>query len=106
LEWDFAAGREPTGRFVEQIVDRWVYLRRFDRVYFSDDGAAQAQAGVSHIGDSPPLVTRCVVEAVARNCITLPTACGSLPPEGRLRLTRQFPQPCWRNSPALYGTAA
>ena len=54
-------------RDVEQIVDEsWTeHLRRFDRVTASDVALRERKLAF-HIGDGPPVVTRCVVEAVAR----------------------------------------
>ena len=67
LEWDLLRDVNQPGRFVEQIVDEsWTeHLRRFDRVTASDVALRERKLAF-HIGDGPPLVTRCVVEAVAR----------------------------------------
>ena len=56
------------GRFIEQIVDEsWTeHLRRFDRVTASDVALRERKLAF-HLGDGPPLVTRCVVEGLARN---------------------------------------
>ena len=67
LEWELLRDVNQPGRFVEQIVDEsWTeHLRRFDRVTASDVALRERKLAF-HIGDGPPVVTRCVVEAVAR----------------------------------------
>ena len=67
LEWKLLRDVNQPGRFIEQIVDAsWTeHLRRFDRVTGSDV-ALRDQRLAFHIGDEPPLVTRCVVEALVR----------------------------------------
>ena len=67
LEWDLLRDINQPGRFVEQIVDEsWTeHLRRFDRVTASDVALRERKLAF-HIGDGPPLVTRCVVESVVR----------------------------------------
>lgn len=51
------------GRFVEQITDEsWNdHLRRFDRVTAADVALRERKLAF-HIGEAPPVVTRCVVE--------------------------------------------
>ena len=65
LEWELLRDVNQPGRFVEQIIDEsWTeHLRRFDRVTASDVALRERKLAF-HIGDGPPLVTRCVVEAV------------------------------------------
>ncbi|CDS51386.1 Probable major facilitator superfamily (MFS) transporter [Polaromonas sp. CG9_12] len=67
LEWEVLRDVNQPGRFLEQIVDEsWTeHLRRFDRVTASDVALRERKLAF-HIGDSPPLVTRCVVEELAR----------------------------------------
>jgi MFS family permease len=63
LAWDLLRDVADPGRYIEQIVDEsWVeHLRRFDRVT-AGDVALRERRLAFHIGESPPLVTRCVVE--------------------------------------------
>ncbi|MEO7159825.1 MAG: MFS transporter [Polaromonas sp.] len=67
LEWALLRDINQPGRFIEQIVDEsWTeHLRRFDRVTASDVALRERKLAF-HIGDGPPLVTRCVVEDLAR----------------------------------------
>ena len=67
LEWELLRDVNQPGRFLEQIVDEsWTeHLRRFDRVTASDVALRERKLAF-HIGDGPPVVTRCVVEALAR----------------------------------------
>ena len=67
LEWELLRDVNQPGRFLEQIVDEsWTeHLRRFDRVTASDVALRERKMAF-HIGDGPPVVTRCVVEALAR----------------------------------------
>ncbi|MBG6076042.1 MFS transporter [Polaromonas sp. CG_9.11] len=67
LEWEVLRDVNQPGRFIEQIVDEsWTeHLRRFDRVTASDVALRERKLAF-HIGDGPPLVTRCVVEELAR----------------------------------------
>ena len=67
LEWELLRDINQPGRFLEQIVDEsWTeHLRRFDRVTASDVALRERKLAF-HIGDGPPVVTRCVVEALAR----------------------------------------
>jgi len=67
LEWELLRDVNQPGRFIEQIVDEsWTeHLRRFDRVTASDVALRERKLAF-HIGDGPPLVTRCVVEDVVR----------------------------------------
>ena len=67
LEWELLRDVNQPGRFIEQIVDEsWTeHLRRFDRVTTSDVALRDRKLAF-HIGGGPPLVTRCVVEGLAR----------------------------------------
>jgi MFS family permease len=67
LSWELFRDAAVPGRYVEYIVDEsWVeHLRRFDRVT-SDDVAWRERRLALHIGDAPPLVTRCIAESVRR----------------------------------------
>ncbi len=67
LEWELLRDVNQPGRFIEQIVDEsWTeHLRRFDRVTASDVALRERKLAF-HTGDGPPLVTRCVVEELAR----------------------------------------
>ena len=67
LQWELLRDVNQPGRFIEQIVDAsWTeHLRRFDRVTASDVALRERKLAF-HIGDGPPLVTRCVVEDVVR----------------------------------------
>jgi MFS family permease len=65
LSWELFRDAAVPGRFVEYIVDEsWVeHLRRFDRVT-SDDLAWRERRLALHVGEAPPLVTRCIAESV------------------------------------------
>ena len=67
LEWQMLRDINQPGRFVEQIVDEsWTeHLRRFDRVTASDVALRERRLAF-HLGDGPPVVTRCVVEDLVR----------------------------------------
>ncbi|MDB5743377.1 MAG: protein of unknown function DitE [Polaromonas sp.] len=67
LQWEILRDINQPGRFIEQIIDEsWTeHLRRFDRVTASDVSLRERKLAF-HIGDGPPLVTRCVVEDLAR----------------------------------------
>ena len=67
LEWALLREVGKPGRFVEQITDEsWTeHLRRFDRVTASDVALRERKLAF-HIADEPPVVTRCVVEALVR----------------------------------------
>ena len=67
LEWELLRDVNQPGRFIEQIVDEsWTeHLRRFARVTASDVALRERKLAF-HIGDGPPLVTRCVVEDIVR----------------------------------------
>jgi MFS family permease/quinol monooxygenase YgiN len=67
LEWELLRDVNQPGRFIEQIVDEsWTeHLRRFDRATASDVALRERKLAF-HIGEDPPLVTRCEVEVLAR----------------------------------------
>jgi MFS family permease len=67
LEWELLRDVNQPGRFIEQIVDEsWTeHLRRFDRVTASDVALRERKLAF-HLGEEPPLVTRCVVEDLVR----------------------------------------
>ncbi len=68
LSWELLRDIGDPGRFVEQVIDvSWAeHLRRFDRVTAADV-ALRDRKWAFHIGESPPVVTRCVVESTIRN---------------------------------------
>lgn len=63
LAWELQRDISDPGRFVEQITDEsWNdHLRRFDRVTAADVALRERKLAF-HIGETPPVVTRCVVE--------------------------------------------
>jgi MFS family permease len=63
LTWDLLRDISDPGRYIEQIVDEsWTeHLRRFDRVTAGDVTLRERKLAF-HIGDAPPVITRCVVE--------------------------------------------
>ena len=63
LSWDLLHDVTDPGRYIEQITDTsWTeHLRRFDRVT-AGDVALRDRKLAFHLGELPPLVTRCVVE--------------------------------------------
>jgi branched-subunit amino acid transport protein/quinol monooxygenase YgiN len=67
LSWELLHDIGDPGRFVEQIVDEsWTdHLRRFDRVTTADVALRDRKLAF-HIGESPPLVTRCVMESTIK----------------------------------------
>jgi len=67
LTWDLLRDISDPGRYVEQIVDEsWTeHLRRFDRVTAADIALRERKLAF-HIGETPPLVTRSVIEPIAR----------------------------------------
>ena len=67
LAWALLRDIGNPGRYVEQIIDEsWTeHLRRFDRVTASDVALRDRKLAF-HIGDAPPLVTRCIVEGATR----------------------------------------
>lgn len=65
LSWELFRDTTDPGRFLEYFVDEsWVeHLRRFDRVTAADV-ALRARRLSFHLGDEPPVVTRCIAEPV------------------------------------------
>jgi MFS family permease len=65
LSWELFHDTADTGRYLEYFVDEsWVeHLRRFDRVTVFDV-ALRARRLSFHLGERPPLVTRCIAEPV------------------------------------------
>jgi MFS family permease/quinol monooxygenase YgiN len=68
LEWELLRDVNKPGHYVEQIIDEsWTeHLRRFDRVTASDVALRERKLAF-HIGDEPPVVTRSVVDSLARS---------------------------------------
>jgi MFS family permease len=67
LSWDLLRDIADPGRYLEQIVDEsWTeHLRRFDRVTAADVALRERKLAF-HIGEAPPVVTRCLVESTVR----------------------------------------
>ncbi|MDT3679221.1 MAG: MFS transporter [Burkholderiaceae bacterium] len=63
LSWELFRDTLDPDRFVEYFIDEtWVeHLRRFDRFTASDIALRQRRLAL-HVGDAPPLVTRCIAE--------------------------------------------
>ncbi len=63
LSWDLLHDIGDPARYLEQIVDEsWTeHLRRFDRVTGADVALRERKLAF-HLGETPPVVTRCVVE--------------------------------------------
>ena len=68
LSWELLRDLGEPGRFVEQIVDdSWTdHLRRFDRLTAAD-AALRERKLAFHIGESPPVVTRSVMESTVKS---------------------------------------
>jgi MFS family permease len=68
LEWELLRDVNKPGHYIEQIIDEsWTeHLRRFDRVTASDVALRERKLAF-HIGDEPPLVTRSVIDSLARS---------------------------------------
>jgi MFS family permease len=64
LGWELLRDISDPGRFIEQLTDEsWTeHLRRFDRVT-TGDVALRDRKLAFHVDESPPLVTRCVLES-------------------------------------------
>jgi len=64
LAWELLRDISEPGRYIEQITDEsWTeHLRRFDRVT-AGDVALRDRKLAFHLGDTPPVVTRFVLEA-------------------------------------------
>ena len=67
LKWELVRDIGDPGCYVEHIVDEsWTdHLRRFDRLT-ADDVALRERKLAFHIGDTPPVVTRYVIESSIR----------------------------------------
>jgi MFS family permease len=67
LEWELLRDVNKPGHYIEQIIDEsWTeHLRRFDRVTASDVALRERKLAF-HVGDEPPVVTRSVVDSLAR----------------------------------------
>ncbi|MDR7379876.1 MFS family permease [Rhodoferax ferrireducens] len=67
LSWELLHDINEPGRFVEMIEDAsWTeHLRRFDRVTTADVALRDRKLAF-HIGESPPAVTRCVMETTIK----------------------------------------
>lgn len=63
LGWELLRDMGKPGLYIEQIIDdTWTeHLRRFDRVTASDVALRERKLAF-HIGDEPPVITRCVVD--------------------------------------------
>jgi MFS family permease len=68
LSWDLLRDISDPGRYIEQMVDEsWTeHLRRFDRVTAADVALRERKLAF-HIGETPPLVTRFVLEETVRS---------------------------------------
>ena len=68
LSWELLRDIGQPGRYVEQIIDAsWAdHLRRFERVTAIDAALRDRKLGF-HVGESPPVVTRSVVESTVRH---------------------------------------
>ncbi len=63
LTWELLRDISDPGRYIEQITDEsWTeHLRRFDRVT-AGDVALRDRKLAFHLGEAPPIITRCVIE--------------------------------------------
>ena len=63
LGWELLRDMGKPGHYLEQIIDdTWTeHLRRFDRVTASDVALRERKLAF-HIGDEPPVITRCVID--------------------------------------------
>ena len=68
LSWELLRDIGQPGRYVEQIIDAsWAdHLRRFERVTAIDAALRDCKLAF-HVGESPPFVTRSVVESTVRH---------------------------------------
>ena len=68
LSWELLRDIADPARYIEQIIDEsWTeHLRRFDRVTAADVALRDKKLAF-HLGEAPPLVTRCVVEPTPKN---------------------------------------
>jgi MFS family permease len=67
LGWDLLHDIHDPGRFIEQVTDEsWTeHLRRFDRVTAADISLRERKLAF-HVAESPPVVTRCVIDPAGR----------------------------------------
>ena len=67
LSWELLHDINEPGRFVEMIEDgSWTdHLRRFDRLTTAD-AALRERKLAFHLGESPPRITRCVMETTVK----------------------------------------
>ncbi|RYE77097.1 MAG: MFS transporter, partial [Oxalobacteraceae bacterium] len=67
LSWDLLRDIGVPGRYIEQIIDQsWTeHLRRFDRVTAADVALRERKLAF-HIGETPPVVTRYLMEGTVR----------------------------------------
>jgi quinol monooxygenase YgiN len=67
LSWELLHDIGEPGRFVEVIVDEsWTdHLRRFDRVTAADVALRDRKLAF-HTGESPPVITRCLMETTVK----------------------------------------
>jgi quinol monooxygenase YgiN len=65
LSWELLRDITDPARYFEQIIDEsWTeHLRRFDRVTGADVALRERKLAF-HLGEAPPVVTRCVVESM------------------------------------------
>jgi len=65
LSWELLRDITDPARYFEQIIDEsWTeHLRRFDRVTGADVALRERKLAF-HLGEDPPVVTRCVVESM------------------------------------------
>jgi len=65
LAWELLHDLYDPGRYIEQITDEnWTeHLRRFDRVTGADVALRERKLAF-HLGEEPPVVTRCVIESM------------------------------------------
>ena len=65
IGWELLRDMGKPGCYIEQIIDHsWTeHLRRFDRVTASDVALRDRKLAF-HVGDEPPVITRCVVDVV------------------------------------------
>ncbi len=68
LSWELFRDTIDPDRFIEYFIDEtWVeHLRRFDRFTVSDIALRQRRLAL-HVGDEPPIVTRCIAEPLERD---------------------------------------
>jgi MFS family permease len=67
LSWELFRDSADPARFVEYVVDEsWLeQRRRFERLTAADEALRERRVAF-HVGDSPPKVTRCIADPLAR----------------------------------------